>query len=389
MDQPVNIVYHNPSVARSGQWAGERGRQLVAAMDAAGSTVRAIPPPPRVASGTEPSESIRRRILSRIPSALRGPLITLRLIQRGTVNTLKWSWRLWRQLRKSPPDVLLARYHEHEWTPLVVARLLRVPLVLEVHSPFALEGTFRGRRPSRLAHRMDRTFWRRADVLWVHTPALRELVSAGGADLNKIHLAPFGIEDPGRRATPESTGPIEVVFAGSFYPWHGIEDLLVAFALARTEVPDLRLTLIGDGATRTDATAQAGSLGVAPATTFTGWLSRNDLYQRLEQSHIGVAPYRDTGKSYFEPVKILDYQMAGLPIIASSVGHIPQMVVDGKDGVLIPPQDIEALATAMVKLAGNPDLRRSLGAAARARARHVEETAGAVLEMCRTAAAGS
>lgn len=376
-------------MARPGQWAGERGRQLVAAMSEAGSAVRAVPPAPDATAVGEGSDTARRRILSRVPPALRGPLITLRLIQRGTVNTFKWSWRLWRQLRSSPPDVLLARYHEYEWTPLVVARLLGAPLILEVHSPFALEGTFRGRRPSRLAHRMDRTFWRRADLLWVHTPALRDLVLAEGVHPDKIRLAPFGIEDPGRRATPETEGPVEVVFVGSFYPWHGIEELLIAFALARTEAPELRLTLMGDGATRNDATAQARSLGVADATTFTGWLSRDDLYRQLERSHIGVAPYHDTGKSYFQPVKILDYQMAGLPIIASAVGHIPQMVVDGEDGVLVPPEDTEALATAIVKLAGDPGRRRELGAAARNRARHVEETAAAVLDMCRAATAAS
>ncbi|MGI9648522.1 MAG: glycosyltransferase family 4 protein [Acidimicrobiia bacterium] len=383
MPQSLDIVYHNPSVARPGQWAGERGRQLITAMGHAGSSVQAIPPPAQASIG-ETKDSAGRRLLSRVPPALRGPLITLRLIQRGTVNTLKWSWRLWRRLRSNPPDVLLARYHEYEWTPLVVARLLQVPLVLEVHSPFALEGTFRGRRPSRLAHRMDRTFWRKASLLWVHTPALRDLVLAEGGDEQKIRLVPFGIEDPGRRAVPGSGGSVEVVFAGSFYPWHGIEELLIAFALARSDAPDLRLTLIGDGATHNDAAAQAEPLGVAAATTFTGWLSRDDLYKQLERSHLGVAPYRDTGKSYFEPVKILDYQMAGLPIIASSVGHIPQMIVDGEDGLLVPPDDIEALATAIVELAGNAELRRDLGAAANGRARHIEETAAAVLEMCRT-----
>jgi glycosyltransferase involved in cell wall biosynthesis len=384
MERPVDIVYHNPSVGKPGQWAGERGRQLISALNQMGSTLQAIPPPAPTATPAESGESARRRLLSRVPPRLRGPLITLRLIQRGSINTLKWSWRLWRRLRNSPPDVLLARYHEYEWTPLVVARLLRVPLVLEVHSPFALEGTFRGRRPSRLAHRMDRTFWRKAGLLWVHTPALRDLVLAEGGDAGKIRLVPFGIEDPGRRAIPDSEGSVEVVFAGSFYPWHGIEELLIAFALARSDVPDLRLTLIGDGATRNDAFAQAESLGVAAATTFTGWLSRDDLYHQLEQSHIGVAPYRDTGKSYFEPVKILDYQMAGLAVIASAVGHIPQMVLDGEDGLLVSPGDIEALASAIVKLAGNHALRRDLGAAANARARHIEETAAAVLDMCRS-----
>ncbi len=167
MARRVKIVYHSPSVARPDRWAGERARQLVEALGRIGGDVRALPavesdlPSARKGSGGR----VRGWIRSRVPPAWRGTIIRLGLLQRGTANTVKWSWRLWRRLRSEPPDVLLARYHEHEWTPLVISRLLRRPLVLEVHSPFALEGTVRGERPSRLAGWMDRTFFRRSDLL--------------------------------------------------------------------------------------------------------------------------------------------------------------------------------------------------------------------------------
>lgn len=384
MERPA-VVYHNPSMIRTGRWAGERGRQLVAAMQEAGGRVRAVPST-AAAETSRPGPGMPRRLLARLPRQWRGPLVTVRLLQRGTVNTVKWSWRLWRRLRSSPPDVLLARYHEYEWTPLIVARLLRRPLVLEVHSSFALEGTLRGRRPSRVARWMDRLFWRRADLVWVHTPALRDIVAAGIDDPGKIRLIPFGIADPEMPAEPGTGGRIEVAFAGSFYPWHGVDELLEAFSRARMEAPNMHLTLIGDGVSRDDAVGRAAAPDLADATSFTGWLDRDALHRQLQQSHIGVAPYHDIGQSYFEPVKVLDYQMAGLAIVASDAGHIPNMAEDGEDAVLVPPGDVDALAAALVKLAADPALRDELGRAARERARHVEETAAAVLELCRDAA---
>lgn len=385
MGRNIVIAYHNPAVTRSGRWAGERGRQLIAALEGAGATVRAIPAPPRRKPG---GSGAGGRMLDRVPYQLRGAAITGRLVQRGLVNTVRWTWRIWWRLRAAKPDVVLARYHEYELTPLVAARLLRRPLVLEVHAPFGLEGTLRGRRPGRLAGWIDRLFWRNADYLWVHTPALAELVISQGADPARVAVVPFGIADPGRVAEPGRNGSrIDVVFAGSFYPWHGVEELLAAFARARVAVPDMHLTLIGDGIVHRDATIQAGAFDLRDTTTFTGWLDRAALYRQLQRSHIAVAPYRASTQSYFQPVKILDYQMAGLPIIASDVGHVRNLIEPGAGGVLVPPGDVEALAAALVELATDPDLRQDLGAAGRRSAQHIDDTARRVVDLCEAAGA--
>jgi glycosyltransferase involved in cell wall biosynthesis len=280
--------------------------------------------------------------------------------------------------------VLLARYREFEWTPVVVARLLRCRLVLEVHSPFAIEEVLRGGHSSRITAWMDRKMFRTADLVWVHTPELEDLVRAVTPEAS-IRLAPFGIEDRGVVADPGGTNSsTEIVFVGSFYTWHGVEDLVDAFAVARCQVPELHLSLIGDGVARPEAEERVHRLGLSSAVDFPGWLDPREVYERLGRSHIGVAPYRESKYNYFEPVKILDYQMAALPTVATSVGHIPAMVADGASGFLVPAGDIQAMAAALVKLATDPGLRREMGAAARKSAHPVGETAAAVLEMCQS-----
>lgn len=388
--QTVSIVYYNPSVTRPQTWAGERGRQLVESLERAGAHVTAIPAPPTAfGDDSDISSGRRARLLQKLSPRWRGRLIRLRLLQRGTVNTLRWSWRLWRELRSKPPDVLLARYHEFELTPLVVAGLLRRPLVLEVHAPFAVEEILRGGGPSRLAAWVDRACFRRADIVWVHTPELVDLVAYHVDEPARIRMIPFGVEDRGVVATPGDEGQrIDAVFVGSFYPWHGTEELLSALATARQQVPELHLTLIGDGVERAACEEGASRLGVSEHTSFPGWLSQQAVYEYLQRSHFGMAPYRETQYNYFEPVKILDYQMAGLPVVASAVGHIPRMVDHGSSGLLVPPSDSGALATAMVKLARNPGLRRDMGLVARRRASPIDDTARAVLEVCKSVAAG-
>lgn len=385
----MRIVYHNSSITNPDRWAGERARQLAEALNRTGVEIRTHPPVPAAPRrGLTRAGAARSWLQAHTPSRWLNAVIRLRLLQRGTINTVRWSWRLWRDLRASPPDVVLSRYHEYEWTPLIVAWLLRRPLVLEVHAPFGLEATLRGQRPSRLAGWMDRTFFRRSDLIWVHTPELGAIVAGSVADPGKIRLIPFGVADPNVLATPGApVERVEFCFVGSFYQWHGLEDLLAAFSRARLRVPGIHLTLAGDGVTRAESQARAASFGLGDAVAFPGWLDRRAVYSLLQHSHVGVAPYRRTRYNYFEPVKILDYQMAGLPVVASAVGHIPEMVDDGVDGVLVPPGDVEALTEALVRLAADPELRRDMGRAARRSAQRVDETAEAVVKVCREAAA--
>ena len=91
-ERTVKILYHNPSMSRKGQWAGERGRQLALAMEGRDTEFAAIPPSDPSDSGTA-GNAAKTWLKARVPKAARGPAISLRLLQRGTVNTIRWSWR--------------------------------------------------------------------------------------------------------------------------------------------------------------------------------------------------------------------------------------------------------------------------------------------------------
>jgi glycosyltransferase involved in cell wall biosynthesis len=165
------------------------------------------------------------------------------------------------------------------------------------------------------------------------------------------------------RQTHPAEEPVEVVYLGGFYPWHGIDVLLESVALAIRSGTKLHLTLIGAGDGFTSAQQRASDLGLGKHVHFTGRLSAEEYASYLAKAEIGVSPY--CGWEEFSGLKIFDYKAAGLACIASGQDGQPKTIQHGITGWIIPPCDSHALATALIEIVGNLNLRRQLGRAAR------------------------
>ncbi|MGO2658866.1 glycosyltransferase family 4 protein [Mycetocola reblochoni] len=195
-----------------------------------------------------------------------------------------------------------------------------------------------------------------------------------GADPARTRVVPNGV-DPARfvpadpaAAPPTGRGegrrPITVGFVGTLKPWHGTQTLVDALALARNAGADLTLRVVGDGPERRELSRRADAAGV-PAV-FTGSLAPEDVPKEYALMDIATAPYPAEADDYFSPLKVVEYLAAGVPVVASRVGQIPRLI-DGC-GVLVPPGDPAALATALSDLAADPERRTALATAGRARA---------------------
>ena len=152
-----------------------------------------------------------------------------------------------------------------------------------------------------------------------------------------------------------------VTFVGTLKPWHGVADLITAAALARQR---WSLRIIGDGPEMETLRAQAERLGVE--ADFRGAVAPEEIPTHMAGSAIGVAPYPDLGgleQQYFSPMKVLEYLAAGLAVVASDVGQIPQLLGEGsqRHGVLVAPSDPTALAAALDDLAASPQRRARMG----------------------------
>jgi glycosyltransferase involved in cell wall biosynthesis len=157
----------------------------------------------------------------------------------------------------------------------------------------------------------------------------------------------------------ETEEPI-LLFLGHLLRDKGVFDLVRAFARIAPQFPQTRLTLGGIGAIA--AIRQlASQLGVEERVLCPGWLGPEDKEAALARSTCFILP------SYAEgmPMALLEAMSWGLPVIATPVGGIPQVVSSEVNGLLVPPGDIDALANALRRLLASPALRQQLGDAAR------------------------
>lgn len=394
----MRILYVNHSLLRIDSEAGVWGRELVRELRNAGVEIDLLPPMDDSRDTAKRHRSqmlvkIKTMVKRRAPTYLSLKLVEYYLQICGLTRTIRMSWMLWRKRRDFDRSVILTRTYEYDWTPLITSKLYRSPLVLEVHTPFYLERELRGRSASKLLRHMERLQWQAADRIWVNSHELQAIISDDIGTRDRISCIPHGIrldefERVARRRTDES---IKVVFVGSFYHWHGVELLIEAFAVALEHVESLHLCLIGDGLTRSACEVKVRQLEISSAVEFTGWISRERVIEYLVNADIGVAPYLELKTFYFDPVKIIEYMAAGLAVIASRQGSIDRTVEHGKDGLLVPPNDVKALAEAIMTFAGDAELRTRFGEVAREKIAHTQSwdvIARRIVSLCSQTMAG-
>lgn len=141
----------------------------------------------------------------------------------------------------------------------------------------------------------------------------------------------------------------------------GTAHLISALARIHHECPGARLLLVGDGSMRRDLERLAVSLGVRDKVVFTGALL--DPGDALECMDMFALP------SFREalPMAVLEAMARAKPVVATAVGGVPEAVVHGETGLLVPPGDDAALASALLTLASDPEKRREMGALGRTR----------------------
>jgi glycosyltransferase involved in cell wall biosynthesis len=141
---------------------------------------------------------------------------------------------------------------------------------------------------------------------------------------------------------------------------HG--NLLRAFAAIRGQEQGVRLLLVGDGELRGEIESLIASLGLGDAVELTG--KRSDIAQLLAGMDIFVLSSRREGF----PVSIIEAMASGRTVVATDVGGVREIIDDGVDGVIVPPEDDASLAAALLSLVRDPDRRSRLGASAEKRA---------------------
>jgi glycosyltransferase involved in cell wall biosynthesis len=318
-------------------------------------------------------------VLGRGPGGARGPKLLFPL---AVVPAA------WRALRRFRPHVVQVHESDGALAALLAAAassLLDPPPRLAA----LLQVSYREERRAVRALRapdgrvLGRPGWRERAFRWGKAPVqvalgcltawCADLVLAPSAATAEELARDYGVDQV--RVVPNATGGVaaggepaaeargHVLFVGRLRLRKGVEVLLAALARLRERHPEARLLIAGDGEHRRALERTAAQLGVEEAVTFLGRCDAARVRALLAGAGALAVPSIYEGM----PLVVLEAMEAGVPVVASRVSGIPEVVVDGKTGWLVPPEDPAALAAALGEALAQPDEARRRGAAGRRR----------------------
>lgn len=188
-------------------------------------------------------------------------------------------------------------------------------------------------------------------------PRTIEVIRAG-LDFGRI-VSHVARRVPDRDAARPQT-PARIINVANFFPIKGHEWLLRAMPLVLAKFPHSECVFVGDGPRRPALEALAADLGLAGHVRFVG--TTLDPFELVSESDVFVLPSVSEALS----CAILEALALGKPVIATRVGGTPEMMEDGRTGLLVPPRDPVALGNAIIRVLSDPLLGRRLGAAGQA-----------------------
>lgn len=238
---------------------------------------------------------------------------------------------------------------------VLLASALCLPVVLHLHG--AMFDSFYAGLPTALQRRVRAMFARAERVVVLGAIWRSFAVQTLGVLEARISVVPNGVPRPaiGAPAAPDGAVP-HVVFLGRLGARKGLPELIAAFGSAEVRRLRWRATIAGDADSGPFET-EAARLGIADRLRFPGWLDEGASAELLRSATLLVLPSRAEGL----PMAVVEALAHSVPVIATSVGAIPDFLTDGDSALLVPPGEPAQLAQALARLIGSPDLRERLG----------------------------
>jgi alpha-maltose-1-phosphate synthase len=274
---------------------------------------------------------------------------------------LRSIFRMKRIIRRYRPDII----HAHDvadyrmYGALAMAGRI-APLVLTVHDA-QLHPGYGGNRWQFLIPKLRR----RANAIIVHGEDIRKRLVAIDSSLgSKTSIIPHGAYTLYRKwmTNEVSSDGKHVLVFGRIVEYKGVDYLIKAAPIVQKQIPGVKFVIAGSG----DDWPRCKALIEDPALfdLHEGNVSDSDAVRLFQQSSVVVLPYVEASQS---GVLTMAYAMEK-PVIVTNVGSLPEVVDDGVTGLIVPPRDVEALAGAIVRVLGDSEFARTMGANAFARA---------------------
>ncbi len=272
--------------------------------------------------------------------------------------------------RHGMPDVVLERYSLDSGSGLGFAREIGCPFALEVNAPLVQEATaHRPESVSPLHAEMERELFCCSDlVITVSEPLRSYVASVRGTDSGTVVVRngsnpKLFWQQPNLFRSNDA--PV-LVFLGHPKPWHGAKFLVEVLKEVQALKPQAKLVIVGGGPGAEQVRQRAIEGGLESSIQVTGPVPIEEAAKILLSGSISLAPYPALPLFYFCPLKVIDSMMAGVPVVTTAQGDLPEIVGDG--GICVSPDDPMAFLEAVMSLVRDPGLARDLGKQAKKRA---------------------
>jgi glycosyltransferase involved in cell wall biosynthesis len=292
------------------------------------------------------------------------PRIHVYCLHKGEGNDWRVPIRLARLIRDHGYDVV----HSHSWgvylESALAAMLARVPrLVHTVHGHYlSYPPGLVARLKKRLRHILERLLAYRYDRIVTVSDSIQAYVRRDiGLPVGRMVTIRNGVPCVDSRRSPSTRAAVTFMTVGRLAGVKNHAMMLRAFAITVRTQPGARLRIVGDGPERKNLEAQAHALGISQHVEFLGF--RNDVSPLLAEADVLLMSSHYEGVS----IAILEAMCAGLPVIATRVGGVPETVQDGVTGLLVADNDADAMAQVMLGLIASEPERRRLGEGGQAR----------------------
>ena len=236
---------------------------------------------------------------------------------------------------------------------VLAAELAGIPFSFTEHGPAIFFEVDRWSLPEKIA--------RAAFVVAItHFCRSQLMLFSRPADWPKITIVHCGVTPEAYRRDPGGNGK-RMAFVGRLDPVKGALLLIEAMARVLKAHPDASLTLAGDGPARAGAEARARALGIEGSVRFAGFMTQGQVADLLAQSDMLVLPSFAEGL----PVVYMEALASRIPVVASRVAGVQELVEDGVTGYTIPPGDVDSLTDRILRLMDDPATARAMGEAGR------------------------
>ncbi len=232
---------------------------------------------------------------------------------------------------------------------MLAAHMAEIPFSFTLHGPgiFTAPGYWR----------LDEKISRASFVACISNFARAQaMLLCPEAQWDKLKIIHCGV-DPARYKPTNRTSRKRLLFVGRLAAVKGVPVLFAALQKVLEKHPGLHLTLIGDGPERKALEEQARAMGLRDVTSFLGFQSQDDVAAALAEHDLFVLPSFAEGV----PVVLMEAMAARLPVVATAVGGVGELVEHGSSGLIVPPGDIDALAKALDVLLGDATRGQAMG----------------------------